>query len=95
LQNLDNQEKLCLFSEENNYNTVVFYQAIEKFSNNLSFQGAAKERFILKNVKNYMLEKKTFKVKEWPYILQNSFFRKVNFSLVQYLTFIFKTLKHR
>lgn len=95
LLNFSDEEKLCLFSTENNYASSVFYQAIAKLSENLFFTGAVKERYLLKKVKNHMLEKNSFKLVEWSYILKNPFFYKANFSFVQYLSFIIKTLKFK
>ncbi len=92
---LNEQEKSCIFSIENIYSSSVFYQAIDKLSENIFFTGAAKERYLLKRVKNYMLEKKSFKLGEWRYILKNLFFYKANFSFVQYLSFIIKTLNFK
>lgn len=95
LLNFNEQEKLCLFFIENSYPSSVFYQAIAKLSENLFFTGGVKERYLLKKVKNHMLEKNSFKLGDWSYILKNPFFYKANFSFVQYLSFIIKTLKFK
>jgi len=95
LQNLNDQEILSIFREDIIGDLIVFYEAIEKFSKNLSFQGRAKERYILKKIKNHMIEKKSFKIREWLKVIRNSLFWEIKFTFFQYLVFVFKTVKFK
>lgn len=89
------KEKSIIFSNFQKIDLEDYFNTIKKFDENKFFVGDFKMRYINKLIKNYLIEKKHYKISDWKFILRSSYFSGLRFSFFQYLSFIYKTLKFK